>query len=175
MSGGRTLWLVGMMGAGKSAVGPELARLLGLPFADADRLLEAEAGGTVAEIFEREGEAGFRDRERRVVESLAGRPLVVALGGGAVAQPGLAERVAAAGTVVYLRAGLDTLLERIGEGGGRPLLAGLDREGRRQRLSALLARREPVYLGADLVVDTDGLAPVEVAERIARALRKEGA
>ncbi len=163
-----------MMGAGKSAVGPELARALGLPFVDADRALEAEAGASIPELFEREGEAGFRARERDLVESLAGRPLVVALGGGALARPEVAERVVATGTVVYLRAGLETLLDRLGEAEDRPLLAGLDRAGRRRRLAALLAEREPAYLRAHHVIDSDGLAPAELAREIARALRPEG-
>lgn len=163
-----------MMGAGKSAVGPELARALGVPFVDADRLLEAEAGASIPEIFEREGEGGFRARERAVLESLAGRPAVVALGGGAIAQPGVAERLAATGTVVYLRAAIDTLLDRVGNAAGRPLLAGLDAARRRARLASLLAEREPAYLRAHLVVDTDDLPPRDVAARIADRLREEG-
>jgi len=80
----QTLWLVGMMGAGKSAVGRELARRLGRPFLDTDREIEAERGIAIAEIFAREGEAAFRAVEREMVERLAGRSAVVALGGGAL-------------------------------------------------------------------------------------------
>ncbi len=156
----RTLWLVGMMGAGKSSVGAGLARRLGRRFVDADAEIEAAAGLRIAEIFAREGEAGFRAREREAILGLLGAEAVVALGGGAFAQPGLAERLLAEGPVVYLRARPETLLERLGEAADRPLLAGLGGEERRARLTALLAERAPAYARASLAIDTDGL-PVE--------------
>jgi shikimate kinase len=155
--GGSTIWLVGMMGAGKSAVGRALARRRGEPFADSDAEVEAAAGRSVAEIFAHEGEAVFRRLEREAIERLAGRPGVVALGGGAIGQPGMAERLHATGRVVYLRARAETLARRVGEAHDRPLLAGLDADGRLARLRALLSERGPHYAGADLVVDTDGL------------------
>lgn len=166
-----TIWLVGAMGAGKSAVGERLAERLGLGFADADLEVEQAAGARITEIFAREGERGFRVRERRAIEALAGRPLVVALGGGAIAQPGAPERLAASGTVIWLRARPETLAARIGEGAERPLLAGLDAGGRLARLRALLEERSPCYATAQLVVDTDELAPDAVAAHIAARLR----
>ncbi|MEB2343685.1 MAG: 3-dehydroquinate synthase [Deltaproteobacteria bacterium] len=174
---GATIWLVGAMGAGKSAVGARLAERLGLAFADADLEVERTAGARIPEIFAREGEAGFRARERRAIEALAGSAVVVALGGGAIAQPGAPERLAASGTVVWLRARPETLAARIGDAAGRPLLAGLDAHGRRARLRALLAERSPCYATATIAVDTDGLAPGAVAARIAALLqgRPEGA
>jgi shikimate kinase len=164
------VWLVGMMGAGKSTVGPALARRLGCEFVDADVEIERAAGATVAELFAREGEAAFRARERAVVDALAGRRAVVALGGGAMAQPGAPERLLAGGTVVWLRARPETLLARVGAAAERPLLAGVDESERRARLLRLLAEREPCYARAEIAVDTDGQAPENVVEAIARAI-----
>ena len=169
-AGGGTIWLAGMMGAGKSAVGPRLAARLGRRFVDVDQEIEREAGCSVGELFAREGEAGFRARERAWLERLAGAPLVVALGGGAVAQPGARERLSASGILVYLRARPETLLERVGDAEARPLLRGLSREARLARLVALLAEREPHYASASIVVDTDEAAEEDVAERIAARL-----
>jgi shikimate kinase len=168
--GGKTVWLVGMMGAGKSSVGARLAERLGVPFYDTDTEVELEAGLSVAEIFAREGEEGFRAREGRAVERLAGRAAVVALGGGALTRAAVRERVAEAGRRVYLRARAETLLARIGAGRGRPLLCGLDAAGRLGRLRELLARREPDYARAEVVVETDASDLPEVVEAALRAL-----
>ena len=168
---GPTIWLVGAMGAGKSAVGPLLAARLGLPFVDVDAEVERAAGARIAEIFAREGEAAFRARERDAIERVAGRPAVVALGGGAIAQPGAAQRLAATGTVVWLRARPETLAERIGDARERPLLAGLDPAARRARIEALLAEREPCYRTARIAIDTDGVGPDAVAAELAERLR----
>ncbi len=165
-----TVWLVGMMGAGKSAVGARLARRLGTVFVDTDREIEARAGCTVAAIFAREGEAGFRRREREAVEALAGKPLVAALGGGAMTQPGVPEALEGSGVVVWLRARPETLLERLGAAEDRPLLSGHGPAEREGRLRALLAAREPAYARAALVVDTDALDPEAVAAAVVERL-----
>ena len=170
MSSHETVWLVGMMGSGKSVVGRALAARLGRPFVDTDAEIAREAKQTIPEIFAEQGEAAFRALERAVIDGLAGRPLVVALGGGAIAQPGAAARLTSSGTVVHLRARPDTLLERVHEGADRPLLAGLDREGRLERLRALLAERAPAYAAAQVVIDTDGLGVSQVADAVVRAL-----
>jgi shikimate kinase len=170
MAGAGTVWLVGMMGAGKSTVGPALARRLARPFVDTDVEIEREQGCSVAEIFAREGEAAFRALERAAVTRWLGRPAVVALGGGAIARPELRAAVERAGTLVWLRARPETLLARLGEAGSRPLLAGLSAAARLARLRELLAAREPAYASAGLVVDTDDVEVDEVVERIARAL-----
>jgi shikimate kinase len=165
-----TIWLVGMMGAGKSAVGGRLAARLGLPFHDTDAEIEREAEASVAELFAREGEAGFRAREQKVIGRLLGRRAVVALGGGALSVGGTLEKLEASGRVVYLRARPETLAARVGEGQARPLLAGLDAQGRRARLRELLARREADYARAGLVVDVDGVDLEVVVERVAARL-----
>jgi shikimate kinase len=170
-----TVWLVGMMGAGKSAVGRELARRLGRPFYDTDREIEALRGIAIAEIFAREGEATFRGLERECVARLAGAPAVVSLGGGALAQPEVRRVVVGVGTLVWLRAAPETLLARIGGGQDRPLLAGLAADERLARVRALLAAREADYARAAVVVETDAASVEEVAERIERALAEREA
>jgi shikimate kinase len=170
-----TVWLVGMMGAGKSAVGRRLAARLGRRFVDTDEEVERAAGRSIAELFAREGEPAFRALERAAIARVAGKEAVVAVGGGAIAQPGAAAAMAAAGTIVWLRARPETLLGRVGPAGERPLLAGLDPAAQLARLRALLAEREPSYAAAALAVDTDGLAPEEVAEAVARELEERGA
>lgn len=164
------IWLVGMMGAGKSAVGAELATRLGVCFTDADAEIEAGAQRPIPEIFETEGEAGFRARERRVIERLAGQGGVVALGGGAVAQPGQAEALSASGTVVYLRATPETLAARTDEAPDRPLLVGLDPAARRARLAQILGERRPAYEKAALVIETDGREIGAVVDELAARL-----
>ena len=114
-----------MMGAGKSSIGPRLARRLGRRFIDTDAEVERAVGSRVAEIFEREGEPAFRSHEREAIEACCGEAAVVALGGGAIEQPGARERLASTGIVVYLRARPETLLARVGDAGSRPLLRGL--------------------------------------------------
>lgn len=160
------MWLVGMMGAGKSAVGAALARRLGRRFVDTDAEIERESGAGIPEIFEREGEAGFRRREARAIEALRGADCVAALGGGAIAQPGAAARLAESGTVVYLRARPESLLRRIGDAGGRPLLERSDGCGRLERLEGLLRQRKRHYESAAIVVDTDERSVAEVVEAV---------
>ncbi len=170
MAGAGTVFLVGMMGAGKSAVGPALARRLGRRFVDSDAEIEREQGRSVAEIFAGEGEPAFRALEREMVTRWLGEPAVVALGGGAVAEPALRAACRRSGTIVWLRAQPETLLARLGEGASRPLLAGLSGAARLARLRELLALREAAYASASLTVDTDACAVEEVVERIARGL-----
>jgi shikimate kinase len=171
MAGAQLVFLVGMPAAGKSTVGPALARRLGRRFLDADAEIEREQGRSVAAIFAEAGEGGFRALERELVGRLCGEAAVVALGGGAIARPEVREAVARAGTVVWLRARPETLLARIGEGAAsRPLLAGLAPARRLERLRELLAAREAAYATAALVVDTDERGVDEVVERIASTL-----
>lgn len=161
-----------MMGAGKSAVGRELAALLGLPFIDTDAEIALRAGRSIAEIFAADGEPAFRRLESETIAGLAGRKAVVGLGGGAIAQPGAARALAASGTVVYLRARPATLLARLGDCADRPLLAGLAPAERAAKLATLLDERRAAYESARVVVDTDGATAEEVAADLARRLER---
>ena len=168
------IWLVGMMGSGKSSVGPVLARLLARSFIDNDRRVEQIAGRTIPEIFEAAGEAAFRAFEAEAIEEAAQAEAVVALGGGAIAQPGAPARLARLGTVVYLQASLDELLARIGRAANRPLLAGMADAERRARIERMLAEREDAYRSAEIVVKTDEMTVEGVAQEIVRILGAGG-
>lgn len=163
------IYLVGMMGAGKSTVGVLLAEQLGCAFVDTDAEVEARAACTIAEIFEREGEARFRALEAEAIEAATEAGAVVALGGGAMAQPGMADRLCERGDVVWLRLTPEESLERVGTTDDRPLLAGLDRAGRLAKLEALLSERQPYYSRAQHRVDA-GRAPDEVVRAIVASL-----
>jgi len=166
----RPIWLVGMMGAGKSAVGPLLAGSLARRFVDTDVEIERFARMAVSEIFSAEGERAFRDRERQLIEDLSGGSDVVALGGGAIAQPGAAAFLGRTGSVVYLKASASSLLVRLGDCSERPLLHGLAPEGRLARLETLLAERASAYETAAIAVDTESRTVEAVAEEILRRL-----
>ena len=166
----RTVVLIGMMGAGKSAVGKRLARALGWPFEDADAAIEAAAGTTIAEIFAEIGEAAFRDKERRVIARLlGGEKQVLALGGGAFMDSQTRSLVRDRALSIWLRADLEALLRRTGRRTDRPLLAKGDPRATLQRL---LEEREPVYAEADIVVDS-GSGPLNaVVDRVLYALAR---
>lgn len=163
------IFLVGPMGAGKSAVGKHLARLLKRPFVDSDTEIERRTGVDIAFIFEKEGEAGFRRREREMIEELAGLDdIVLATGGGAIIDPANREILASRGLVVYLEASVEQQLARTRQSSHRPLL---DTPDPAERLATLLQQREPLYRElADLVVPTDGRQVKEVAQEIRRKL-----
>jgi shikimate kinase len=165
------VFLVGMMGVGKTTAGRLLAELLGWDHVDSDDEVVRVAGRPFVELWDAGGEAGFRRLEAEVVADLAARPghAVVALGGGAVLDPRTREAIKSAGLVVWLRADPDTLTKRVGDGGGRPLL----RSGPAQALRHLSETRAPVYEGvADLTFDVDRMNPREVAREIASAVRR---
>ena len=165
----RNVFLIGPMGSGKTAVGRALARRLKLPFADSDAEVESRTGVDIAYIFEREGEEGFRIREREVIDALTlSAGIVLATGGGAVLLPENRERLAARGTVVFLDTTVEQQLERTRRSRHRPLLAGGDR---RETLEALARVRDPLYRSiAAVTIRTDGRAPAAVAADIARSL-----
>jgi shikimate kinase len=167
----RSVFLIGPMGSGKTAVGRALARRLGLPFADSDAEVESRTGVDIAYIFEREGEEGFRIRERDAIDALTQQAgIVLATGGGAVLLAENRERLAARGTVVFLDTTIEQQLERTRKSRNRPLLAGTDR---RAKLEELARARDPLYRSiAALVIRTDGRAPAAVAAEIARGLPK---
>jgi shikimate kinase len=163
--------LTGFMATGKTEVGRRLARALGWPFIDTDKLVEASAGRSVRDIFATEGEATFRDLERQAVARACDVPeAVIATGGGALLDPDNRRRLAAAGPIICLTASPEDILTRTGNGMTRPLLAGAaDREERLARIRALLAERAPAYAVATHTVDTHGLPVEQVTERV-RAL-----
>ncbi|HVL56897.1 MAG TPA: shikimate kinase [Burkholderiaceae bacterium] len=159
----RAIFLVGMMGAGKTTIGKRLARWLGWEFIDADRELEARLGVGIPTIFELEGEAGFRRREAAIIDELTQRErLVLATGGGAVLDPANRAALGSRGTVIYLRASLPDLWNRLRRDRHRPLL---QTANPRQRIEQLLAERDPLYREvAALIVDT-GRQPVDSVVR----------
>lgn len=166
--------LVGLPGTGKSTSGRRLAKILDVPFADSDDLVEASAGRSVQEIFADTGEAAFRATEAAAVAAaLAEFPGVLALGGGALTTPDVRDALATAGVpVVVLRAGLDTLAARVGDGRTRPLLTG-DPAG---RLAELDRDRSALYAQvATFTVDTDGRTPGQVAATVAARLHEREA
>ena len=160
----RTIALVGLMGAGKSAIGKRLAQRLGLPFVDADMEIEAAAGCTIEEFFERFGETEFRAGERRVIQRLLeGPPHVLATGGGAFMDPRTRELMRSQATTIWLRAELAVLLERVLRRSNRPLLKNGDPRGTLERLMAM---RYPVYAEADIVVDSLDAPAERTAEEV---------
>ena len=167
VSGTRPIWLVGMMGAGKSSLGPALAARLGRSFLDTDQEIVRQTGREIKTIFNEDGEAVFRALEREALEKAAREPAVVALGGGAIAEPGAAERLAELGTVVYLQATPEELLRRIGESTTRPLLGGMEAEARLERVRELLSKREGSYRSAKITLDSQAAKPEELVESLA--------
>ncbi|HET6265193.1 MAG TPA: shikimate kinase AroL [Usitatibacter sp.] len=170
------IFLVGMMGAGKTTLGKALAQRLEREFVDTDRFLVQRTGVSVATIFEIEGEDGFRRREAAVLAELADRPdCVVATGGGAILDPENRRLMREHGTVVYLRARLDSLWERTRHDTHRPLLK---TEDPRATLAELLEARDPLYReAAHLVVDTGFQSATTLVGRVVAALsqRSSGA
>lgn len=159
------LWLIGMMGSGKSTVGRLVAERRGVPFQDTDRLVEAMAGKGIPEIWAEEGEAGFRRRESRAITAAAAAgDGVVATGGGVVTVPANVVVMRDTGLVVWLRAAPAMLADRVGGLSDRPLLAGRDPV---EELARLIAERERLYAdAAHRVVVTDGRDAFEVAEEV---------
>lgn len=149
----RPIFLVGMMGVGKTTIGRQLAAALGREFIDLDQAIEARCGVRIAIIFDIEGEAGFRRRETAALDEYTRRPgLVLATGGGAVLSEANRRMLSERGCVVYLRAGVDELYRRVARDRGRPMLRA---EDPRQRIVDLLALREPLYESvADVTLDT---------------------
>ena len=174
----KPLVLVGLMGAGKSAVGRRIAARLKVPFIDADTEIEAAAGCSIAEIFARHGEPAFRDGERRVVSRLLEtEPVhVLATGGGAFLDPATQALIREKAISVWLRAELDVLFERVSRRSHRPLLKTADPK---RTLAELIEQRYPIYARADIIVDS-GDGPIgtmvdRVIAAVAAYLSKENA
>lgn len=164
------VFLVGMMGAGKTTIGRQLAAALGREFVDLDQAIEARCGVRVATIFDIEGEAGFRRRETAALDEFTRKPgLVLATGGGAVMAPENRAMLKTRGCVVYLRAGVDELYRRVARDRNRPLLHTPDP---RQRLADLVAQRERLYAElADITLDTADQPVSHVLQQLLPLLR----
>jgi shikimate kinase len=166
----RTVVVVGLMGAGKSCIGRRLAQHLGVAFVDADAEIEQAAGLSIAEIFEKYGEAHFRDGERRVMARLLqGPPGVLATGGGAFLDPDTRRLIKERAISLWLRADLETLAARTKGRSHRPLLNQGDPMA---TLSQLMAVRYPVYAEADLTVDTGLDNPNVTTARVLAAIEQ---
>jgi len=161
----RRILLVGMMGAGKTTTGRQVAEKLGWDYLDSDVEVEKKTGLTVPALFARDGEVAFRDAEAEVLRAACARtdPAVVSVAGGAVLRPENRDLLRTCGRVIWLRARPATLAARVGDGAGRPLLDGDPAAA----LRALDAVRRPLYAEvADETIDVDDLSPGEVAARI---------
>lgn len=144
--GGRSIVLIGMMGAGKSSIGRRLASRLGIPFIDADTEIESAAGMTIPEIFEKHGEPYFRAGEARVIARLLDNgPQVLATGGGSVMDPQTRALIGQKGISVWLKADIDVLLKRTKRRNDRPLV---------EKIKDLLPVREPIYAQADIIIQS---------------------
>ena len=164
------IFLVGPMGAGKTTIGKVLADQLKLEFVDSDREIEASTGADIPWIFDVEGEAGFRQRESKMIMDLTARQgIVLATGGGSVLAPENRKCLRASGFVVYLRASLSQQLERTSRDKNRPLLQTPDPAA---RIAELMKIRDPLYREvADIVVDTNRRSPRMVCQEIVKQLR----
>ena len=144
--GGRSIVLIGMMGAGKSSIGRRLAGRLGIPFIDADAEIESAAGMTIPEIFEKHGEPYFRAGEARVIARLLDNgPQVLATGGGSVMDPQTRALISQKGISIWLKADIDVLLKRTKRRNDRPLV---------EKIKDLLPVREPIYAQADIIIQS---------------------
>ncbi|KQT85867.1 shikimate kinase [Aurantimonas sp. Leaf443] len=175
--GPRSVTLIGLMGAGKTTVGRRLAQILGLPFKDSDVEIETISRMSVPELFAAYGEPEFRALEARVVRRLSqDGPQVIATGGGAFMDEGTRAVLKENTITVWLKADLDTLMDRVGRRGNRPLLRSADPRG---VMADLMARRYPVYALADVTIVSRNVKretiALEIAETLALQLAKETA
>lgn len=159
------MWLIGMMGSGKSTIGAIAADRLHVDFFDTDQMVTDQAGKSIAEIWDEMGEQGFRDLEREMVSSVPLHGALAAAGGGAVLDPGNRTAISASPPVIWLRARPETLARRVGAAGDRPLLQAADRAEVRMR--RILADRSQLYDElATHRVDTDDRDAASVAEEV---------
>lgn len=165
MTRSENIYLIGLMGAGKTTLGRQLAKSLKLPFFDSDKAIEENTGVDIPTIFEFEGEQGFRDREQKMIRQLTQmQGIVLATGGGAVLREENRSALTEHGFVVYLHCSIDRLLERTKRDTQRPLL---QTDDPRARLEQLMAEREPLYRAcADFIVDTGTMQSKTVVKKI---------
>jgi shikimate kinase len=169
----KNIFLIGPVGAGKSTIGKQLAKELKLEFVDSDDMIEEKCGVDINWIFDLEGEAGFRDREREVIaEILAEKQnIVLATGGGAISDPDTRSLLSSRGKVVYVEATIEQQLQRTAKETTRPLLRVDDKES---VLRELMVEREPLYKSiADVVVETNGATVKNIVNKISTFLVEE--
>lgn len=157
--------LIGFMGVGKSSTGRMLANMLGFKFIDMDKAIEKKYQMTISEMFEKHGEAYFREREKEMCrEAAARKSVVIATGGGTIKDPENVAILKRTGRIICLSASVDSIVERTSGKGTRPLLDAM--KDRRQGIIELLAQRQPMYDQADYTLDTTDLSPMQVARDI---------
>lgn len=163
--------LTGFMGTGKTAVGEALAKNLGFEFLDTDLMVEGETGRTITEIFEKEGEAAFRNYEKKMVKkALEKEKVVVATGGGAILDPENLKMMKERGIVIGLAASPDSILQRVASMQTRPLLKTKDQL---KKIKELLSERSPYYREADKIIDTTSQSVGETVKEILKALNRD--
>lgn len=166
--GSRSVVFVGLMGAGKTAIGRKVAATLGLPFTDSDQEIESVSRMTIADLFERYGEAEFRSLEQRVIlRVLESGPQILSTGGGAFMNAQTRDAIAAHGLSVWLKADIDTLMDRVSKKQNRPLLKAADP---RAVLQKLMVERHPVYALADVTVQTRDERREVIADEVIEAI-----
>ncbi len=168
----QSVFLIGPVGAGKSTIGRQLASELKLDFYDSDREIESKCGASIDWIFDIEGEEGFRQREKKVLEELVGeQSIVLATGGGAIILPENRTLLSSRGKVVYLQASIEQQLERTSKDKKRPLLQVPDKKG---QLEKMMVEREPLYQEiADLTIETSDTTVRNVVQRIVKLLMED--
>jgi len=169
MNSARSIVLIGFMGAGKSSVGRWLERRTGLTRVDTDEIIAAKYRISISEIFSKHGETAFREAETEALRELPpDRPTIIVTGGGTILRPENVEILKRAGTIVWLQGDEETLFERAGRRGSRPLL---QTENPRETFSELMKKRKPLYQQvADFRVDTTALSHEEVADAVLRKI-----
>lgn len=164
--------LIGPMGAGKTTIGRQIARLFDFDFYDSDREIEQRTGASIPLIFELEGEEGFRKREQAIITDLTKKKqIVLATGGGAVLRAANREALKASGTIVYLCASLDDLMERTSKDKNRPLL---QTEDPRAKLQSILTERDPIYRQlADIILETNKMTVHTAVKKLEELISAE--
>ncbi len=164
------IYLIGLMGAGKTTIGRQLAKALKLPFYDSDKAIEESTGVDISTIFEFEGEEGFRDREQKMIQQLTQRKgIVLATGGGAILREQNRKLLKENGFIVYLQCSVERVLERTRRDTQRPLL---QTDNPKERIESLFAQREPLYLScADYKIDTGAMQSKTVVNHILEKYR----
>jgi shikimate kinase len=164
------IYLIGLMGAGKTTIGRQLAKALKLPFYDSDKAIEESTGVDIPTIFEFEGEDGFRDREQKMIQQLTQKKgIVLATGGGAILREKNRKLLKENGFIVYLQCSVERILERTRRDSQRPLL---QIDNPKERIESLFAQREPLYLScADYKIDTGTMQSKTVVNHILEKYR----